>query len=235
MPNALMSDRMPDTVMLFAAGFGTRMGSLTADRPKPLVPVNGRALIDHALDLVDSAGVPNTVVNLHYRGQMIRDHLVGREITFAEEPEILETGGGLKAALSLIGAGPVLTLNSDAIWQGPNPIELLRAAWNPETMDALMMLIPPAQARGYQGQGDFHRADNDQLTRGAGAIYGGVQILKTDGLALIDQTAFSLNLLWDQMLGAGRLYGITYPGTWCDVGNPDGLKLAEQMLEDTDV
>jgi MurNAc alpha-1-phosphate uridylyltransferase len=231
MSNALM----PDTAMLFAAGYGTRMGALTADRPKPLVPVKGRALIDHALDLVEDAAVTKTVVNLHYRGQMIRDHLVGRDIAFSEEPEILETGGGLKAALPLMGAGPALTLNSDAIWQGPNPIKMLRAAWDPEKMDALMMLIPPAQARGYQGQGDFHRTDSGQLTRGAGAIYGGVQILKTDGLATIDLKAFSLNLLWDQMLKAGRLYGITYPGTWCDVGNPAGLTLAEEILQDTDV
>ena len=225
----------PDTVMLFAAGFGTRMGALTAERPKPLVPVAGRALIDHALDLTAAAGISKTVVNLHYRGQMIRDHLAGRQILFAEEPEILETGGGLKAALPLLGSDPVLTLNSDAIWQGPNPIEALLAAWDPTRMDALMMLIPPEQALGYAGQGDFHMAEGGQLTRGPGAIYGGVQILKTEGLAEIDQNAFSLNLLWDQMLANGRLFGLTYPGTWCDVGNPEGLKLAEDLIGTKDV
>lgn len=225
----------PDTVMLFAAGFGTRMGALTAERPKPLVPVAGRALIDHALDLTAAAGIDKIVVNLHYRGQMIRDHLAERQIFFAEEPEILETGGGLKAALPLLGPDPVLTLNSDAIWQGPNPIEALLAAWDPTRMDALMMLIPPKQALGYAGQGDFHMAENGQLTRGPGAIYGGVQILKTEGLAEIDQNAFSLNLLWDQMLSKGRLFGLTYPGAWCDVGNPDGLKLAEDLIGTTDV
>ena len=225
----------PDTVMLFAAGFGTRMGALTAERPKPLVPVAGRALIDHALDLTAARGISKIVVNLHYRGQMIRDHLAGRQILFAEEPEILETGGGLKAALPLLGPDPVLTLNSDAIWQGPNPIEALLAAWDPTRMDALMMLIPPKQALGYAGHGDFHMAENGQLTRGPGAIYGGVQILKTEGLAEIDQNAFSLNLLWDQMLAKGRLFGLTYPGAWCDVGNPDGLKLAEDLIGTTDV
>jgi MurNAc alpha-1-phosphate uridylyltransferase len=221
--------------MLFAAGFGTRMGALTAERPKPLVPVAGRALIDHALDLTAAAGISKTVVNLHYRGQMIRDHLAGRQILFAEEPEILETGGGLKAALPLLGPDPVLTLNSDAIWQGPNPIEALLAAWDPTRMDALMMLIPPKQALGYAGQGDFHMAENGQLTRGHGAIYGGVQILKTEGLSKINQNAFSLNLLWDQMLANGRLFGLTYPGAWCDVGNPDGLKLAEDLIGTKDV
>lgn len=225
----------PDALMLFAAGFGTRMGALTAERPKPLVPVAGRALIDHALDLTAAVGISKTVVNLHYRGQMIRDHLTGRQILFAEEPEILETGGGLKAALPLLGPDPVLTLNSDAIWQGPNPIEALLAAWDPTRMDALMMLIPPKQALGYVGQGDFHMAEGGQLTRGPGAIYGGVQILKTEGLYEINQNAFSLNLLWDQMLSKGRLFGLTYPGAWCDVGNPDGLKLAEDLIGTKDV
>ncbi|CUH66270.1 bifunctional N-acetylglucosamine-1-phosphate uridyltransferase/glucosamine-1-phosphate acetyltransferase [Thalassovita autumnalis] len=225
----------PDTVMLFAAGFGTRMGALTAERPKPLVLVAGRALIDHALDLTAAVGISKTVVNLHYRGQMIRDHLAGRQILFAEEPEILETGGGLKAALPLLGPDPVLTLNSDAIWQGPNPIEALLAAWDPTRMDALMMLIPPKQALGYAGLGDFHMAEGGQLTRGPGAIYGGVQILKTEGLYEINQNAFSLNLLWDQMLSKGRLFGLTYPGAWCDVGNPDGLKLAEDLIGTKDV
>lgn len=225
----------PDALMLFAAGFGTRMGALTADRPKPLVPVAGRALIDHALDLVAAADITRTVVNLHYCGDMIRQHLAGRNITFAEEPEILETGGGLKAALPLLSPDPVLTLNSDAIWNGPNPIEALLAAWDPARMDALMMLIPPKQALGYSGKGDFHMAEGGQLTRGPGAIYGGVQILKTDGLAEIDQNAFSLNLLWDQMLSKDRLFGLHYPGTWCDVGNPDGLKLAEDLIGTKDV
>jgi MurNAc alpha-1-phosphate uridylyltransferase len=221
--------------MLFAAGFGTRMGALTAERPKPLVPVAGRALIDHALDLTAAAGISKTVVNLHYRGQMLRDHLAGRQILFAEEPEILETGGGLKAALPLLGPDPVLTLNSDAIWQGPNPIEALLAAWDPTRMDALMTLIPPKQALGYSGQGDFHMDEGGRLTRGPGAIYGGVQILKTEGLSKIDQNAFSLNLLWDQMLDKGRLFGLTYPGAWCDVGNPDGLQLAEDLIGTKDV
>lgn len=231
-----MSDPLkPDALMLFAAGFGTRMGALTADRPKPLVPVAGRTLIDHALDLVAAADITKTVVNLHYRGDMIRQHLTGRTISFADEPEILETGGGLKAALPLLGTDPVFTLNCDAVWHGPNPIEMLQAAWDPDHMDGLMMLIPQAQALGYKGQGDFHSAADGRLSRGAGAIYGGVQIIKTSGLGEIGENAFSLNLLWDQMLSKGRLFGLHYPGTWCDVGNPDGLKLAEDLIGTKDV
>ena len=111
-------------VMIFAAGFGARMGDLTKDRPKPLITVAGRALIDHALDLVGRGPV---VVNLHYKGAQMEHHLKGRDVRLAWEPEILETGGGLKAALPLLGAGPVMTLNSDAVWTGDNPLKRWKA------------------------------------------------------------------------------------------------------------
>ena len=114
--------------MLFAAGLGTRMGALTAHRPKPLVEVAGRPLIDHALDLAREAAVPRVVANLHYRGEMIRDHLAGSPVLFSDETDrILETGGGLRQALPLLGPGPVYTLNSDAVWTGANPLTTLSA------------------------------------------------------------------------------------------------------------
>jgi NDP-sugar pyrophosphorylase family protein len=116
--------------MLFAAGFGTRMGALTANRPKPLISVAGRPLIDHALAVADAAGVTDTVVNLHYLGDQITDHLQGRNLAFSwEREQILETGGGLKQALPQLGAGPVLTLNTDAVWTGKNPLSQLLQAW----------------------------------------------------------------------------------------------------------
>ena len=119
-------------LMLFAAGFGTRMGVLTAGLPKPLLRVAGRALIDHALDVVDAAGVREVVINLHYRGDQLIDHLNGRAVKFSWEREvILETGGGLRAALPLLGGNPVLTLNPDVVWTGPNPLAHLLAHWDP--------------------------------------------------------------------------------------------------------
>ena len=221
----------PDSVMLFAAGFGTRMGELTANRPKPLIPVAGKALIDHALEQVQAIQPRRVVANLHYLPDQIRTHLAGQDIAFSDESaRILETGGGLRAALPLLGDAPVFTMNTDAVWQGPNALHLLQDAWNPDRMDALLLCIPRENAVGHAGQGDFLLDGQGRLTRGPGLVYSGVQILKTDGLADIAEDAFSLNLLWNQMLARGRLYGLAYPGKWCDVGHPDGIALAENMI-----
>ncbi|MCD1624969.1 nucleotidyltransferase family protein [Seohaeicola saemankumensis] len=221
----------PHAVMLFAAGFGTRMGALTADRPKPLIRVAGRPLIDHALDLVTDAGLPQKVANLHYKAEMLVAHLDGKGVqTSIEEPDILETGGGLRHALPLLGSRPVFTMNTDAVWDGPNPLTLAKNVWNPQEMDGLLVCIRPDKAVGHTGKGDFLLADDGRLTRGRGLIYGGVQIIKTDGLGSIAQSAFSLNILWDRMLEKRRLFGLCYPGRWCDVGRPEGITLAEQMI-----
>jgi MurNAc alpha-1-phosphate uridylyltransferase len=220
-------------VMLFAAGFGTRMGALTASRPKPLIEVGGRALIDHALDLVGGYGPPRVVVNLHYLPDHITAHLAGRDILYSHEaPAILETGGGLRAALPLLGPGPVLTMNTDAVWQGPNPLCHLAALWRPEKMDALLLCIPVEQAVGHAGAGDFTIAPDGRASRGPGLVYSGVQIIKPDLLHEIAEKAFSLNVLWDRMLAKGRLSAAPYPGRWCDVGHPAGIAQAEAMLGD---
>lgn len=221
---------MPD-LMIFAAGFGTRMGALTADRPKPLIPVAGRALIDHALALGDGAGVARPVVNLHYRGQMIRDHLAGRDVAFSDETaEILDTGGGLRAALPLLAPGLVLALNSDAVWTGPNPLSALATAFDPERMDALLLLIPRDRATGHLGAGDFAMAADGRLSRGRDHVYTGAQILDPAGLAEVPERVFSLNRLWDRAAARGRLYGLLHPGGWADVGHPDGIAAAEALL-----
>lgn len=223
----------PLPLMLFAAGFGTRMGELTARNPKPLIKVAGKALIDHALDLADAAGVEDIVVNLHYLGDQIVDHLKGRKIAYSwEREQILETGGGLKAALPLLGSGPVLTLNTDAVWTGANPIKQLMAAWEPEKMDALLLLAPADKALGHSGKGDFLLAQDGRIERANGAvapIYLGAQILKTKALNGITEPVFSLNKLWDIAISDGRAYGIVHDGGWCDVGRPEGIALAEQI------
>ena len=227
---------MPDAVMLFAAGFGTRMGALTADRPKPLIEVAGRALLDHALDLAEAHGPLRKVVNAHYRAEQIEMHLAGRDVAVSiEEPDILDTGGGLRNALPLLGAGPVFTMNSDAVWAGPNPLALLQAAWDPARMEALLMTVPLENALGHGGTGDFTRAPDGRLQRGPGQVYGGIQIIKTDLLADIEAEKFSLNLLWDMMLQRETLFGLPYTGRWCDVGHPGGIPLAESLLAGADV
>lgn len=218
--------------MLFAAGFGTRMKPLTDSRPKPLIEVAGRPLIDHATALAREAGLSRLVANAHYKAAMIQDHLLPQGIQVSQEtPEILDTGGGLRAALPLLGDGPVVTMNTDAVWSGPNPLRLLLEAWDPQEMDALLICIPPGNALGHASAGDFTRDQAGRLTRGPGLVYGGLQIVKTEGLGAIPDRVFSLNLLWDRMLAEGRLFGLPYPGQWCDVGHPGGIALAEEMLE----
>ena len=222
----------PRSLMLFAAGFGTRMGALTQDRPKPLVEVAGKPLVDHALELVHEAGIAKVVANVHYRADQMEAYLVSRGVEISDErAEILETGGGLRKALSRLGAGPVFTLNTDAVWTGDNVITTLKAAWDGERMDALLALITPDQALGHTGAGDFAMAPDGSLTRGKGYVYTGAQILVTDGLAGIAEDHFSLNRLWDQMIARGRLYGVVHRGGWCDVGRPSSIALAEGMLE----
>ncbi len=225
--------RHPQSIMLFAAGFGTRMGALTRNRPKPLIEVGGRPLVDHTLDLVQGAGPLRTVANLHYLADQLEAHLKPKGVLLSrEEPEILETGGGLRAALPLLGAEPVFTLNTDAIWAGPNPLTLLQDSWNPDIMDALLMCVPVPNAIGHAGSGDFTADAEGRITRGPGLIYGGAQIIKTDGLGEFPEKAFSLNRLWDRMHDQRRLFAVEYPGKWCDVGRPEGIALAEGLLAD---
>ncbi|MFK7751662.1 MAG: nucleotidyltransferase family protein [Sedimentitalea sp.] len=220
----------PSHVMMFCAGFGTRMGALTQDRPKPLIEVAGKTLFDHSLDLVRAIEPDKIVSNLHYMADVMTTHLAPLGVqTNLETPDILETGGGLRAALPLLGKDPVFTTNTDAIWVGPNPFVMLRDHWDPARMDALLICVPRAQCVGHAG-GDFEMTPDGRLSRGREFIYGGVQILKTDLLHTVADPAFSLNLIWDQMKAQDRLFGLGYPGRWCDVGTPEGIILAEEML-----
>ena len=217
--------------MIFAAGLGTRMGKLTAERPKPMIEVAGRRLIDHALAPVREMGLARIVVNLHYMPELLAAHLAGTEVLLSREsPDILETGGGLRAALPLLGPGPVYTMNSDAVWKGPNPLQVLLERWDPSAADALLLCIPKSRAVSHDTDGDFRTDESGRVHRGSGMVYSGLQIIKPDGLADIDGQAFSLNVLWDRMLERGRLHATEYPGWWCDVGRPEGIEAAERML-----
>ena len=221
----------PNSLMLFAAGFGSRMGDLSKSRPKPLIEVAGRPLIEHALAMVEDAQVERVVANVHYLADQIEAHLAGRGVLISDErAQILETGGGLRKALGLLGDGPVMTLNTDAVWRGENVITKLRAHWDGNKMDALLALVPPENALGHSGSGDFAMDAQGRLTRGAGYVYTGAQILNPAGIGSVSETAFSLNLLWDKMIAQGRVYGILFDGGWCDVGHPESIALAETML-----
>ena len=228
---------MPDypfPLMIFAAGFGTRMGALTQDRPKPLIPVAGRALIDHALEVSHQAGVTRTVVNTHYRAEQMAAHLAGRGIAISHEAgPILETGGGLKAALPLLGPGPVAILNSDGIWTGANPLQELAAAWDGRRMEALLLLLPLRETLAHGPKGDFRLAPDGRISRGAGGedhVYIGAQILQPDRVAATQDEVFSLNKPWTEMIAADTAYGVVHQGGWCDVGHPEGIAAAEALL-----
>ncbi len=226
----------PNAIMIFAAGLGTRMGALTETRPKPLISVGGRALIDQALALSAAITPLRRVVNTHYMAGMVKAHLSGQDVQFSDEPDLLlETGGGLRQALPLLGPGPVFTLNSDAVWRGPNPLVALAQSWDPARMEALLLLLEPENALGHSGPGDFQLAPNGQMTRGPGLIYAGAQILRTETLAAVPDAVFSLNRIWDQMAARGGLFGLRYTGKWCDVGRPESMPLAESMLKAADV
>jgi len=216
--------------MLFAAGKGTRMGDLTKDRPKPMVEVAGKPLIDHALQIANAADVGPIVVNLHYLPQLLKAHLSGQGIVFSDETDgLLETGGGLRKALPLLCSNPVLTMNTDAVWNGPNPIETLKNAWQPQ-MEALLLLVKKQNVSGHLGAGDFGINAEGRLHRAPELIYTGVQIIRTDVLSEITEDAFSMNLAWDIIAKRNGLFGAVYDGKWCDVGQPSSIPLAEAML-----
>lgn len=216
-------------LMIFAAGKGTRMAPLTDVTPKPLIPVAGRTLLDRTLDLAHAAKVERIVVNIHHLGGQIRDH-IGDQAQISDESDLLlETGGGLRKALPLLGAGPVITMNPDVVWTGRNPVSALLEAWD-DDMHALLMLVPITRTHGRQGHGDFSLDPDKRLIRKGDLVYGGVQIIRPDRLEEIPDTVFSLNRLWDMLIAEGRAYGLIHNGAWCDVGRPECIPLAEGLL-----
>jgi MurNAc alpha-1-phosphate uridylyltransferase len=227
--------------MVLAAGIGKRMRPLTETTPKPLIKVGGRALIDYALDRLSAAGIERAVVNVHYLADLVEAHLARREtptIVIADErQELLETGGGVKKALPLLGDEPFLTVNSDSLWiEGPRPnLMRLIEAWNPERMDILQLLAPIATAVGYEGYGDFSMDPEGRLRRRRDRevtpfVYAGIAILKPELLAGTPEGPFSANLLYDSAIERGKLYGLRLDGEWLHVGDPQALKAAEERL-----
>lgn len=197
-------------------------------------------MLDRTLDHLEDAGIGRAVVNLHYLGSMIRDHLTERgkpAILYSDETEqLLETGGGVARALPLLGPDPFLTINSDAIWHGGNPVASLLAEWDPATMKALMLLVPVKRTVGYSRAGDFFLENGCPERRGTRAaapyVYSGVQIMDSDSFRDAPAGPFSMNVIWDDLLEQGQLRAVIYPGYWADVGTPVGLDLANQLVLD---
>jgi MurNAc alpha-1-phosphate uridylyltransferase len=223
------------------AGLGLRMRPLTADRPKPLVTVGGKTLIDHSIDRLVATGVTRIVVNLHYRGEMLREHLARRrdaQIIFSDETDrLLDTGGGVVKALPLLGTAPFFVLNSDSIWvESAAALPAMIAQWDETRMDGLLLLADMHTAMGYEGAGDFVLMDGGRIGRArdhAGipaTAYPGVQIVHPRMFAGAPEGAFSTNLMWDRAIANGRLFGTMLDGVWIHVGTPEARDEAEAYL-----
>ncbi|MFG1343755.1 nucleotidyltransferase family protein [Xanthobacter autotrophicus DSM 431] len=229
--------------MVLAAGMGTRMRPLTDRVPKPLVEVYGRALVDHVLDRVAEAGIGTAVVNVHHHADMLEGHLKGRQgppriVVSDERGALLETGGGVRKALPLLGPGPFLAINSDTIWIEGMRANLARLIehFDPVRMDALLLLAPAALSIGYDGPGDFLMDTLGRLTRRgerlvAPFVFAGASILKPELFAGTPEGAFSLNRVFDRVAEAERLFGLRLDGVWMHVGTPEAIALAEEAIQ----
>ncbi len=231
-----------DTAMILAAGLGKRMRPLTATRPKPLVEVAGKSLMDHVIDRLRSAGIGRVVVNVHYLADALEAHLRAQapdmEILISDERrELLETGGGVVKALPLIPDDRFLVVNSDNLWiDGPiDAIHLLAERWDDAAMDALMLVVPLARANCHGGPGDFHMDAAGRLSRRrhgrvAPFVYTGVQLVSRRLFEDPPAGHFSMNMLWNRAIAAGRLYGVVHQGLWFDVGSPPSIARTEALL-----
>jgi MurNAc alpha-1-phosphate uridylyltransferase len=231
----------PKTGMVLAAGRGQRLRPITDTLPKPLVRVQGRALLDHAIDRLEAAGVERVVVNIHYLGELIAEHLAARtspEIVLSREAVALETGGGVRHALPLLGEEPFFVVNGDSLWlDGATPALLrLADAWNAATDDVLLLLQPTATAVGYDGGiGDYAletggRPHRRKVPEPVPYLYAGVQLLSPGVFAGTPDGAFSLVRIYDQAEAAGMLGAVVHDGGWYHVSTPDGLILVEDAL-----
>ena len=233
---------VPDTAMVMAAGLGKRMRPLTATKPKPLIEVAGRPLLDHVLDRLRTAGVQTVVVNVHYLPDALEAHLKhradGLKVTISDERDLLlETGGGLVRAQEMIDCDPFLAVNSDNLWiDGPaDTLKLLASHWDGERMDALLLLVPHARAMNHRGLGDFHMDRAGRLrrrgkSRVAPFVYTGIQMVSKALLRDAPEGAFSTNILWDRAIAKGRCFGAVHQGLWFDVGTPESIPATEQVL-----
>ena len=234
---------MLNTAMILAAGMGSRMGALTETRPKPLLEVKGRAIIDRLLDHLAVAGVGRAVINLHHGARLLRQHLDSRidlVIEFSDESDrLLNTGGGVAKALPLLGNGPFFVINGDVMWLDGmgNTLQALAARFQPEKISALLLMQPTVGAVGYVGVGDFGMLPDGQLYRRpevevAPFIHTGIQILTPALFLDCPKAPFSLNRIYDLAADQGRLYGLRHEGQWMELNRPEGLAAAERALED---
>lgn len=228
--------------MIMAAGKGTRMMPLTADRPKPLIEVGGVALLDHVLNHLRHAEIGKVVINAHYRATQVEQHMArfadDFEVAISDERDVLlDTGGGLVRALPLIDSDPFICVNADNWWtdDGENAFKRLMSIWDDNLMDVLMLVIPFAQANNTQGQGDFDMSCDGRLARRRAGrqgtfVWTGIQMLSKRIIVNPPSEIFSTNIFWDRAIEQGRCFGLVHHGLWFDVGYPAAIDATEQKL-----
>lgn len=232
----------PKRAIVLSAGIGKRMRPITATTPKPLIEVAGKALIDYGLDRLEQLGVKEVVVNVHYLADLVEVHATRRAgpqvIISDERDQLLETGGGVKKALPLLGDEPFLVLNSDTTWvEGAREnLRLLCDAWDPDQMDILMLIASTVSSTGYSGSGDFDMDQMGRLSRRAAPrvasfVYAGALIVKPSLFERTPEGSFSLNLLFDRAIEQGRLFGVRLDGFWLHVGTPEAISEAEEAID----
>lgn len=229
-----------ETAMVLAAGYGKRMQPLTLTKPKPLFEVGSRTMLDHALDKLVAAGIKRAVVNTFYLADQIEKHLATRkdiEIIISRETELLDTGGGIKKALSHFGGKPFFALNADLPWMDGKTASLthMASSWDPKKMDALLLLMPTQKARGFDSAGDFAMAPDGRLSRQnvptpRPYVMLSAQILKPESFKDRSEKVFSNKLIWNEAEAQKKLYGTTHEGACYHVGTPADLEKANQLL-----
>lgn len=232
----------PQFAMVLAAGLGQRMRAKAGDPPKPLRRVAGQTLLGRMLDRLDAVGVKTIVVNVHHEAEQIENYLAdwqgAAKIILSDERDMrLETGGGVKKALAHLGDRPFLVCNADILWhETQSNMKQLIDRFDPQIMDACLMLSERETSLGYDGAGDFSRQQDGKLTRrgegeSAPFLYAGVQIIKPELVAALPDGPVSLNSAFDAALKNGRLFGFVMAGQWMHVGTPEGLRAAEEYLQ----
>ena len=235
---------MPNRAIVLAAGLGTRMRPYNGHIPKPLVEIGGKSLIDYSLDRLADAGVESVVVNVHHLADILERHLAPRQrphvVISDERGELLGTGGGIAKALPKLGDAPFFLVNSDTVWlDGVRPnFTRMAEAFDPQTMDVLLLLAATTSSIGYSGRGDFAMLPDGRLRRRrenevVPFVYAGAAVLSPALFADAPKGAFSLTVLFDRAAENNRLFGLRLEGVWMHVGTPEAVAAAEAALAAT--
>ncbi len=235
------NNHRPKRAMVLAAGLGTRMRPLTDSTPKPMIRVWKKTMLDHGLDALANAGVNQAIVNVHYLADQIEEHVKTRAmpnvIISNERARLLDSGGGIRNALDVLGSDPFYLLNADSFWvEGAVPnLDRLANSWKPSRMDMLLMVAPTDCTVGFDGAGDFFMDRAGMLSRRGEQIsapfaYTGAAIISPTVFENTPDGPFSLNRLFDTAIESGRLFGMKMDGLWLHVGTPEAINLAEHAI-----